>query len=309
MWFYLALRLGVLLARICPPARVHPSSFFIRGGALAGVLAGRLSPARGQVAANLRRIHEWNAAACPVRPAARDAGPSASWAGSAVTPEDVFASYGRYWAEFVSLTARPELLDRVPLRVEGEEHVLRAASAGPVCLVTGHIGNWDLAACWAARRLRPFAVLAEPLRPPALFRWFSVTRGASGMSVFPSRGGGLRLFRHLRGGGHAGLVVDRSLGGEGEAAPFLGSSRRFPDGAMRVARKAGAALLPVFLLRDEGGYVLRVFPELSRDVEPAAGFARVLEDMVAERPGQWCVLYPLHDVPASCLGQGEERCR
>jgi lauroyl/myristoyl acyltransferase len=270
----IALRFGLLLARVLPLGACAALA------AAAWRLGGLVSPRRAVVAANLAAI----AAA-----GGRCAGVSA-----------VFASYGRYWGELLALAARPARCDRLRIRVEGREH-LEAASRGPVCFLGAHLGNWDLLSRWLARRFPGLCALAEELEPPALAALFAGLREAAGQRTIAGPGAGLALYRELRRGRPVGMLIDRALdpasaAGQGlRAAPFFGGPRAFPAAGLELAQRAGATLLPIFLLREPGGYVIKVSPALPAGADPLAGYARALAAAVAAHPEQWCVLYPLHD--------------
>lgn len=270
----IALRLGLLLARLLPL------------GACAALAAsiwrvgGLLSPRRTVVAANLAAI-----AAAGGRPARAG---------------DVFANYGRYWGELLALAARPARFASLRIRVEGLEH-LEAVERGPLCFLGAHLGNWDLLSRWLGRRLPNLSALAEALEPPALARLFAELRAQGGQRTISGSGAGVALYRELRRGHPVGILVDRALdpastAGQGlRAAPCLGGLRTFPAAGLEVAQRAGATLLPIFLLREPGGYVIKVSAPLPADTDPLAGYARALAAAVAAHPAQWCVLYPLHD--------------
>jgi phosphatidylinositol dimannoside acyltransferase len=60
---------------------------------------------------------------------------------------EVFASYGRYWAE--TFWARPSRMSRLKsiMTVEGLDNLRRAMAAGRgVVVVLPHLGNWEAAA-------------------------------------------------------------------------------------------------------------------------------------------------------------------
>ncbi len=284
MVLYLVLRAGLFLARYLPERLIAA----LCAGLFA--LAAPFSTRRRIVVANLTLMNR--AGAPSARPAA------------------VFASYGRYWGELLAVAARPERLLRRRLRVEGGRHLMEAKSRGPVCVLSGHLGNWDLLAGWLARGLPGFTVAAEELRPRALFRLFVAMRESVGCAVLPADGKGLRFFRLLRAGRPIGLMADRvfgagSEGGGGQrAAPFLGGRRRFPSAGMDLARQAGAALLPIFLLREQGDYVIKIHPPFSGDEDPVIGYARALEEEVRTHPEQFCLLYPVHDAGEEEAGRG-----
>jgi len=287
----LALSTGLFLARLLP------AGWMLRGGALAGRLAGRFSGARGVVRQNLRRIERERS-----RRLASDRGPR----GRPIAPGDVFASYGRYWGEFLVLAARPHLMERFDIRAEGIDFLEEAARRGPVCVLTGHFGNWDLGARWLERRLSPLVVTAERLHPPGLSRCFRRIRERGGARVIYASEGGRELFRHFRRGGHAALVADRTLGAAACEVSFLGAFRRFPTGGVRLAARAGAAILPAFLRRDGPAYVVRFHPPVTAETDPLRGFATALETEILQHAEQWCVLGPLEDgirPPGEDLGE------
>jgi Kdo2-lipid IVA lauroyltransferase/acyltransferase len=256
-------------------ARWVPFGACVAIGAVAGRLSGRISPARGVVRANLVAMQ-----------------PGPNRARHRVS--DVFSAYGRYWGEFLALAARPGRLDRLAVRVEGEDHLRAAAARGAVCIATGHLGNWDLGSRLAARRLPRLAVMAEQLAPPSLFRFFSRIREAGGCRVIPADRGGLRLYRHLRQGDHAAILADRVFGSGVRGVAFLGGEREFPAAGLDLALRAGASVVPAFLVRERGGYRLRFYPAVSGSEDPVAYFARCLETEVRMFAGQWCLLYPLN---------------
>jgi KDO2-lipid IV(A) lauroyltransferase len=306
--FLLLLCWGLLLARLLPP-RV-----FINGSARCGRWIGHVAGSRDVVARNLERIARFRERARtePVGPAAasrslREAGP----APRAIRPEEVFEHYGRYWGEFLALAAHPGLYGSMRIRVEGRERLRQAAARGPVCILTAHLGNWDLGARWAATELPRLAVIAEPLKPRALFRLFTRLRRAAGSEVFPTEGAGLRIYRHLKGGGHLAIVADRAFGSGARLVPMFDGYHALPAAGMDLAMRAGARLVPAFLLREGDGYAIRVYPALNNEPDPVQAFARILEEEITQTPEQWCVLYPLHETTTtgsrSDMAQGGHR--
>lgn len=269
MGFYLFLRLGLLSARAFPFRRFSDLC------ARFGRMAAWLSPARAHVAANLSAIH--------------------AAGGKLTAPGDVFESYGRYWGETLALAARPQRLKRLRFDVRGLEYLLEAQSRGPVCVLAGHTGNWDVLAHWLSREVPGIAIMVERLKPNRLYELFGRIRGALGCRTLAAEGGGRELYRHFMAGGHAALAADRVIGAGWREATILGGRRRLPSAGMDLARRAGATLLPVFILREGINFVIQVHPPLAENEDPVAGYAHALECELAEAPEQWCVLYPLHD--------------
>lgn len=273
MAFYLLLRLGLLTARALPFKR------FANLCARLGRAAGHFSPARKVVSANLRAVEA--------------AGGRRADAG------EVFESYGRYWGELLALAARPERCAALRMEVSGLEHLIDARGRGAVCALGAHLGNWDLLGHWIARDMPNMAFMVERLRPARLFRLFENIRGSLSCSVLAAEGGGRELYRHLRGGGHAGLLADRVIGAGWRSAPLLGGTRRIPSAGMDLARRAGATLLPIFIRRHGLRFEIRIHPPLDEAEDPVIGFARALESEILAAPEQWSLLYPLHDGEAT----------
>jgi lauroyl/myristoyl acyltransferase len=263
------IRLGMALSLLLPLRIMKGLAAF------AWRIGGSLSPRRRIVAANLAAV--------------RAAG------GAVASPGSVFAGYGRYWAELVHLAARPGRLDGLDIRVEGREHLEAVEAGRGILVLSAHLGSWDLLSYWLGATLPGISILVEELKPPALYRLFTRIREAGGARVLSAEGAGPRLYRRLKGGEHAVLAGDRVFGAGLRELPLLGGKRRLPSGGVKIARRAGAALLPIFLLREGYSYVIKVFPDLSATPDPLAAYAAHLEAEILARPDQWCVLYPLHD--------------
>jgi lauroyl/myristoyl acyltransferase len=106
----------------------------------------------------------------------------------------------------------------------------------------------------------------------------------------------------------AGGVVSVTVGNVGRRpvdAPFLGGRLRLAVGAPNLALTTGAALLPVFPIREPGGdFTVTIAPPIAFEPGAERGealksaayrYARMLESYVAEHPEQW-------DGWLACLG-------
>ena len=103
----------------------------------------------------------------------------------------------------------------------------------------------------------------------------------------------------MHGGETVGILMDTNMTPpQGVFVPFFGKQACTASGLARVALRAGAAVLPGFLLWEaaERRYVLHFGPELTLartgDAEAdalanTALFTRVLEDYIRRYPEQW----------------------
>ena len=242
-----------------------------------GALGGRL--ARHLLRADARR------AATQLRQLPADRRPSVS---------AVFRHLGMCAAEACVLPRQPRRLERW-VCVEGEELLAeRLASDRGTVWVSGHTGNWELPAAWAAARGVPIHVIAAPIHYPNLDRWVNRLRGRHGMRVLRADRAGLRRALHvLRTGGHVGLLIDQRLPGRSLEMPFLGAPARTTTAAARLARAAGVPAVLVTATRERPGlHRIRLGPRLTVDDlagehRATARLSRGLEDVIRSRPEQW----------------------
>jgi lauroyl/myristoyl acyltransferase len=172
-------------------------------------------------------------------------------------------------------------------------------------LVTGHFGNWDVAAATLSRYGRPVnAVMAREVN--ATVRDFAggarenagVRLIYSDTSAFSS----FNMLRALRRNEIVAMQLDRSVGESGtRLVPFFGSPAPFAVGPFVLARLARAPIVPVFVPRlGHRHYAIRVsdaytVPRSSTAADVAEIMARVVhgfEAMVREFPTQWFQFTP-----------------
>jgi lauroyl/myristoyl acyltransferase len=158
-------------------------------------------------------------------------------------------SYLRYWCESFRLPSWP--LDDVVRRLRTvDEHFVRDAYAAGrgVVVPLPHMGNWDWAGAWTCATGMPLMTVAERLRPERLYDEFVAYRERLGMQVLPLTGGDAvlpRLERWVLDGGLVCLLADRDLTRTAVEVDLCGARARLPRGPAVLARRTGAALVPV----------------------------------------------------------------
>ena len=111
----------------------------------------------------------------------------------------------------------------------------------------------------------------------------------------------LPVLRALREGRLVAMQGDRDFEERGIAAPFFGSTVRFPRGPFMVALLTGAPIVPTFVTYTPGydfqasfGDPLHLVSTGDRDHDLARGverWAKVLEEAVARHPTQWYTFF------------------
>jgi phosphatidylinositol dimannoside acyltransferase len=227
---------------------------------------------------------------------------------------DGFRSYARYFVEaFRAADVSPEQVDE-RTTTEGFAHLDAALERGRgVVVLLAHHGSWDMAARWAETHGYHLAVVAEIVRPPALFEKFVRLREQIGLEVVPLRRGDDvkdRLAKVLAQNHLVGLLSDRDLTGKGPIADLFGEPTRLPRGPIELARRTGAALVPITMLQRPGRcWHLQALPEIDvhsgSPQDAAAAVARGIESLVCTDTAQWHALSPvwLADVPPHRRGE------
>ncbi|HEX2732665.1 MAG TPA: lysophospholipid acyltransferase family protein [Polyangiaceae bacterium] len=170
-------------------------------------------------------------------------------------------NYGHCLAESFA-TQRPASVE-----VIGREH-LPDASARGVVLATAHTGAWEVAA-GALHQEHGIAVRLglEPEVHPGVWALHEASRrerGLEGIALEASPASALALLNQVQGGGLVALQVDRPGHSKRTlSSVLLGRQLALAEGPFRIAKLAGAPLVPVFNARlGFLRYQIEVFPAI-----------------------------------------------
>jgi len=173
-------------------------------------------------------------------------------------------------------------------------------------VVTGHFGNWDIAAKTLRDYDRPINIVMAREVNATTQEYVRTAREQVGVrvlysdtSVFSS----LNMIRALRANEIVAIQLDRMLGpGGARMIPFFGAAAPFPSGPFVLARLARAPVVPVFIPRlGTRHYAVRVGQRfrLSRDARDHHALDHVMTEVVAEFeaivrefPTQWFQFAP-----------------
>jgi lauroyl/myristoyl acyltransferase len=196
-----------------------------------------------------------------------------------------------------------------PLRLDmpQEDALVEALRDGTgAVVVTGHFGNWDVAAKTLREYGRPINVVMARETNTSTHEFVRDARERVGVRVIYSDSSvfsSLNMIRALRHNEIVAIQIDRPLGAGGtRLLPFFGAPARFPSGPFVLARLAGAPLIPVFIprlgtrhyqIRVVGRYVV---PRESRDTRTLdrvmTEVVQAFENTVRKFPTQWFQFTP-----------------
>lgn len=276
--------------------------------ALPGGAARRLGEAVGAMAARPLGLRELGVRRGVVEDQIRRAFPGRGPAWVGATAEACYRHFGREAAELVRLgRLRSSDLVRRTLGGDRVEEVVGDALArgrGAV-VVTGHLGNWELAGAFLSGLGIPVTAVVKPQSNPRFDRHLAELRRGMGIGTVSMARAGRRLPEALEAGRVVALVADQDAGSRGVFVPFLGRPASTFRGPARLALDAEAPLLFGALVREGAGYralVRRVRPGDGGDgpAVPPDGAARsgsetaltrrwvaLLEEEVRRRPTQY----------------------
>ena len=209
---------------------------------------------------------------------------------------ETFRHAGQAFAElslFEKILRRPDYI-----RLEGVEALDAALVRGRGAIaVTGHVGNWELLAAWAAAIGYPITVVVRRVNDLRFHSLIVRFRAAAGVEVLvrddprfvAAVGDALRRNRVVA------MLIDQDTRGAGVFVPFFGRPAHTPPGAALLALRARVPVVTAFIeRRPEGGHLVRVAPvpaELPRGREGVreltARLTAAIEAQIRRSPAEW----------------------
>ena len=221
-------------------------------------------------------------------------------AGPAALTRLVRAAFDHH-AAFIFEWLRATAGGRFRLALAGEDAITRALAAGRgAILVTCHLGSWEVAAMELARRGIPLSVVTgEQLGrlAPAVRRY----KAARGIAVVRPADGMRSLYRHLAANRVVVLLLDGDVVRGARETSFLGRATRLPFGALRLAARSGAPILPAVMRRTgPGRFAAHILPPVALAPDARVTMRALvapIEAAIAADPEQWCLFRPVWPEP------------
>jgi KDO2-lipid IV(A) lauroyltransferase len=211
---------------------------------------------------------------------------------------DNFKNLGRSFVEIIKIYFGMSRKIINSVEIEGAENLHKAKSKGKgILFLTGHCGNWELMAIATSVKLAAVAIVARPIDNPYINNFIEYVRKSYGNSIIYKQGALKPILRILKGNGCVGILIDQAvIPDEGYVIDFLGRGAWTTKMPALIARKTGAAILPVFINRAHGGHRMKIYQEIelskSDDREEAVKedtkkFSGFIERYIIEYPAEW----------------------
>jgi KDO2-lipid IV(A) lauroyltransferase len=206
------------------------------------------------------------------------------------------ACYRHFGEEFALMAGGRRAIEAAVPRIDAPgviEDLYRISDGSAAAVVvTGHIGNWELAAAYAAVSGVPVTAVARRQRG-RFGRRLHAIREAAGIEIIDHDGGAAPVIRALRAGRCVTLVADQHAIQGAQPMPFLGRPAWTRLGPARLAAAAGVPLVFAALAREGERYRFHWRP-LPRDIVEDADAVTVtriwvsyLEEAVKRQPEQY----------------------
>lgn len=213
------------------------------------------------------------------------------------TARACYAHFGREAAATLRLGrgGRRAVLARTEGAGELPGRFRRLSPDGPALIVTGHVGNWELAGTVLGGVGLPVSAVVRPQSGP-FDRRLTKLREDLGIRTIPEGDAPRGVPRALRSGRVVALVADQHAGPRGVRVSFLGRPASTFRGPARLALGCGVPLLFGALLRDGDRYRIVLEPveapaagasRRERERQLTRGWVERLEACVRARPEQY----------------------
>jgi KDO2-lipid IV(A) lauroyltransferase len=194
------------------------------------------------------------------------------------------------------------------VQLKGHEHVFKAAEQKRgILILTGHLGNWELAPVAAMHHFPEFRgrfhILRRTIVNKMAERVFFGRYAVAGLDIVPKKHSLDQVLAFLANNDVVVFVMDQyaNPAKDGILVDFFGKKAGTFRSLALIARATGAPVVPACCFRDtDGKHVMRFFPALPwirhEDVgaeihENTLAYNKALEQMILDHPDQWIWLH------------------
>ena len=182
--------------------------------------------------------------------------------------------------------------------VHGANHAKEAFSSGRgVIFLTAHLGPFEcLAHELAIRGYNPY-IIGTPLKDRMLNELVNANRAKFGGVVIERGKETYRVMKNLMAGGTMAILIDQDTSVKSVFVDFFGTPCSTPAGAVMIAMKTGAAVIPVFShLNTKGQHEVDYYKEVklqttgneSNDIQTnTQTLTTIIEKQIRKYPDQW----------------------
>lgn len=212
----------------------------------------------------------------------------------------MYTNLGMNLVETMLVAAGKSELLASRLVIKGEQHAKDALAEGKgVCVLTAHIGNWELLGLFATLLgdYPPLTILVKEIRNRAINELITETRSLLGIRIMNVRQSMRAPLRALQKGEIVSFLLDQNMvWNEGTFVQFFGRTACTTPGLAQIAAKSGSPVLPVFIRRlPDHRHEISIHPAIAapEDRRPETihdatqVYTTAIERAIRQQPDQW----------------------
>jgi KDO2-lipid IV(A) lauroyltransferase len=208
----------------------------------------------------------------------------------------VFINFAYYLTDFFRYSKLNSKFIKKYVAFEGLEYVDRLSKKGQgAVLLTAHLGNYELGGAIMSLLGYPLSVVALPHLDLRTNNFFNKQRKRVGIEVIPTGLAVKKSISALKKGQFLALLGDRDFSHSGKIEKVFLEDVYIPRGPAFFAKKTGAAVVPVFCVRENKYHYRLIFEkelEYNRESKNAeeeiiSKYVSVLEKYLKKYPDQW----------------------
>ncbi len=166
---------------------------------------------------------------------------------------------------------------------DGLEYIEEAFKQGKgIIFAAVHAGTWELSNIISANLGIPFSLFVRDQRYPRLERLLNSYRSERGCRFIQRENQLREIIRVLKNNESIGMTLDQG-GKTGELVNFFGKEASMASGAVRLALKYGAPIIPIFYNRIRGPYIKTIIAppyNVKKGVDSANDIRNNLQELV-----------------------------
>ncbi|MDP2653713.1 MAG: lysophospholipid acyltransferase family protein [Candidatus Omnitrophota bacterium] len=212
-----------------------------------------------------------------------------------------FENFGRGMVELIYYMSHPAMI-RANVQIDGKENLEAALRQGRgVVVVSAHFGNFPLMLLRLVQEGYKTSAIIRPARDQEIEKYFLQERDRLGLNTIyshPRKECVDNSIRALRNNELVFIPLDQNFGsGAGVFVDFFGQQAATATGPVVFARRTGAALVPMFIVREgEDRHRIIIEPAMPLEekaddeamlVANVAKITKIIETYVRRYPHEW----------------------
>ena len=213
-----------------------------------------------------------------------------------------YLNFGKYLADFLFF---PKIsannIDEI-VKIENRHYIDEAFSYKQgVIALSAHLGNWEIGAITHSLKGYPINAIVLSHDNPRVNQFFIRQRERKNMNIIPVGSAFRKALRVLRKGEAVAVLGDRDIFRKGIKLDFFGKAAIVPKGPAMMAVETGAAVLPVFAIRQSDETYKLIFekPFFAQNAynrtesirKTALRIIMVIEKYIGLYPEQWLLFH------------------